>query len=139
MEAKARGAVNAVRRRALPRDRLGRLCLGELAQLFLLLVGPDQTRRHNQLGGVLDREIERDHLARRHEHDEAGGRIGTVRHEYCDQRIVAADLLLNLLRRIAGEKHQRIETAAGKLDEPDALERGPALGEDRREDCLISR
>src|SRR6185437_2542352 len=52
--------------------------LGQLAQLFLLLVGPDQTGRDDELRRVLDGEIEQDHLAGLHEDDEAGGGVRAV-------------------------------------------------------------
>jgi hypothetical protein len=100
------------------------------------LVRSDEPGRDDKFRGILDGKIERDHLACRHEHDEAGGRVRAVRHEHCDERLAVADLLVDLDRRVAREKHDAVEPAPRKLDQTHALERRPALGEHRGEDLL---
>src|SRR5680860_721139 len=82
----------------------------------------DKAGRDDELGAILDGHVEQGHVLRRHEEDEARGRIGRVRHEYGHQLLAVANLVLHLGRRIAGDEHDGVETAPGKLDEADALE-----------------
>ena len=86
----------------------------EPAQLLLLLIGADEAGGDDQLGRVLDRQIERDDLARRHEHDEACRRVGAVRHEDGDERMAGADLVVDLDRGIAGEEDEAIKSRASE-------------------------